>query len=202
MSQVLGALALLGLGIFGPGIASGLVSGAPQLGAGAALGTTAAAAGSALVAGGAAFAGARMAAGGGLAAVRAGTAMGSAASTTWQMGRATSPDAGLSGLVAGLQGVAGAAGGAVMQGMRSAAEPFRRSVDAGRDAAWTGTGGTPTSAMAGSPANVASVAAPAWARRLRSEQTARAHRHAATQAVRDGDRGGSGANPSLNDKED
>ncbi|TIW83677.1 MAG: P-type conjugative transfer protein TrbL, partial [Mesorhizobium sp.] len=61
MSQVLGALALLGLGIFGPGIASGLVSGAPQLGAGAALGTTAAAAGVSLVAGGTAFAGARMA---------------------------------------------------------------------------------------------------------------------------------------------
>ena len=40
MSRVLGALALLGLGIFGPGIASGLVSGAPQLGAGAALGAT------------------------------------------------------------------------------------------------------------------------------------------------------------------
>ncbi|MGB5093389.1 MAG: P-type conjugative transfer protein TrbL, partial [Parvibaculum sp.] len=43
MSQVLGALALLGLGIFGPGISSGLVSGAPQLGAGAALGTAGAA---------------------------------------------------------------------------------------------------------------------------------------------------------------
>src|SRR3546814_12938765 len=57
MSQVLGALALLGLGIFGPGIASGLVSGAPQLGAGAALGTAGAAAGAAMLAGGAAMAG-------------------------------------------------------------------------------------------------------------------------------------------------
>jgi type IV secretion system protein TrbL len=36
MSLVLAALSLLGLGIFGPGIAAGLVSGAPQLGAGAA----------------------------------------------------------------------------------------------------------------------------------------------------------------------
>ncbi|RAZ72873.1 P-type conjugative transfer protein TrbL [Mesorhizobium atlanticum] len=202
MSQVLGALALLGLGIFGPGIASGLVSGAPQLGAGAALGTTAAAAGSALVAGGAAFAGARMATGGGVAAVRAGTTMGSAAFTSWQMGRATSPESGLSGVAAGLQGVAGAAGGAAMQGLRSAAGPFRRSADAGRDAAWTATGGTPTSSMTTGPANAAPAAAPAWARRLRSQQTARAHRHAATQAVSDGDRGGSGANPSLNDKED
>ncbi|RDD95251.1 P-type conjugative transfer protein TrbL, partial [Acidovorax sp. BoFeN1] len=36
---MLAALAMLGLGIFGPGIATGLVSGAPQLGAGAAAGT-------------------------------------------------------------------------------------------------------------------------------------------------------------------
>ena len=36
---MLAALSLLGLGIFGPGIANGLVSGGPQLGAGAAVGT-------------------------------------------------------------------------------------------------------------------------------------------------------------------
>jgi type IV secretion system protein TrbL len=39
LSIMLGALSLFGLGIFGPGIATGLVSGAPQLGAGAAVGT-------------------------------------------------------------------------------------------------------------------------------------------------------------------
>src|SRR6201995_2976555 len=39
MALVLGALTLLGLGIFGPGIANGIVSGGPQLGAGAAVGT-------------------------------------------------------------------------------------------------------------------------------------------------------------------
>ncbi|TIV72309.1 MAG: P-type conjugative transfer protein TrbL, partial [Mesorhizobium sp.] len=54
MAIVLAALSLLGLGIFGPGIASGLVSGGPQLGAGAAVGTGLAAGGMALVAGGAA----------------------------------------------------------------------------------------------------------------------------------------------------
>ena len=42
---VLAALALLGLGIFGPGIATGLAAGAPQLGAGAAVGTALAAGG-------------------------------------------------------------------------------------------------------------------------------------------------------------
>lgn len=38
LATMLAALAMLGLGIFGPGIATGLVSGAPQLGAGAAAG--------------------------------------------------------------------------------------------------------------------------------------------------------------------
>lgn len=202
MSQVLGALALLGLGIFGPGIASGLVSGAPQLGAGAALGTTAAAAGASLVAAGAAFAGARMATGSGLTALRAGTTMGSAASTAWQMGRATSPESGLPGVAAGMQGVTSAAGGAAMRAARSAAGGFGRSVDAGREAAWTATGGAPTASMTGSPTGPVADAAPGWARRLRSEQTARAHRHAAMQAVREGDRPGGSANPSLNDKDD
>lgn len=64
---MLASLALLGLGIFGPGIATGLVSGAPQLGAGAAAGTALGAAGMAAGAaavaagvGGAVLAGARM----------------------------------------------------------------------------------------------------------------------------------------------
>ena len=45
MAIVLAALSLLGLGIFGPGIANGIVSGGPQLGAGAAVGTGLAAGG-------------------------------------------------------------------------------------------------------------------------------------------------------------
>jgi type IV secretion system protein TrbL len=74
MTLVLGALALLGLGIFGPGIANGLVSGGPQLGA-------ATAAGTGLAAGGLAVAGAGLVAGGaGLArAAAAGTGRGAAA---------------------------------------------------------------------------------------------------------------------------
>lgn len=55
------------------------------------------------------------------------------------------------------------------------------------------------SAPSGSvPANTA----PDWANRLRSDQAARAHRQTATQAIKDGDRPGNGANPSLNDKDD
>ena len=69
MSMVLAALSLLGLGIFGPGIANGIVSGGPQLGAGAAVGTG-------LAAGGVVAAGV---AGAGLAAGAAGGALGGAA---------------------------------------------------------------------------------------------------------------------------
>src|SRR5579872_2805918 len=76
MALVLGALSLLGLGIFGPGIANGIVSGGPQLGAGAAVGTSLAAGG--VVAAGVAGAGlAAGAAGGAL----AGAARGSASVT-------------------------------------------------------------------------------------------------------------------------
>jgi type IV secretion system protein TrbL len=44
--------------------------------------------------------------------------------------------------------------------------------------------------------------APSWARRLRSEQTARHHRHVAMQAVREGDRGGAAAAPDIKERED
>ena len=49
---MLASLALLALGIFGPGIATGLVSGSPQLGAGAMAGATLGAAGTAVAVGG------------------------------------------------------------------------------------------------------------------------------------------------------
>jgi len=63
MSLLLAALSLFGLGIFGPGIAAGLVSGAPQLGAGAAAGTVAGAAAVAIGGGAVALGGLRVAAG-------------------------------------------------------------------------------------------------------------------------------------------
>ena len=62
-SIILGAVAVFGLAIFVPGIAAGLVSGAPQLGAGAAVGATAGLAAGAVAAGTLGMAGARAAAG-------------------------------------------------------------------------------------------------------------------------------------------
>jgi type IV secretion system protein TrbL len=76
MSLVLASIALFGLGIFGPGIAAGLVSGGPQLGAGAAVGTASALASGALLVGGTAWSAARLAGVGGLTAVRAASALG------------------------------------------------------------------------------------------------------------------------------
>ena len=62
LTLILAALALLGLSIFGAGIANGLIAGGPQLGAGAAVGTGLAAGGG-VVAAGAATTGAIGAAG-------------------------------------------------------------------------------------------------------------------------------------------
>ena len=195
MSMVLGALALLGLGIFGPGIASGLVSGAPQLGAGAALGTAGAAAGATLLVGGAALSGVGAVAGGGLVALRAATALGAGVTTSFQVGRAASGATGLAGT---------AAGGKASQTVRSvsdrAVKTLKLEAEKGRAAAWAATGGAPTGSASFHAANSNRASAPDWARRLRHEQNMRAHRHSTTQAVRDGDRPGTGANPSLDEK--
>jgi len=209
MSQVLGALALLGLGIFGPAVASGLVSGAPQLGAGAALGTAGAAAGAVALTGGAALAGGRMAGQGGLTAVRAGASMGSYAMTAYELGQAASGDTGVAGAAAGLGGVARAAGGAVFARARNiaggATASLKESVDAGRSSAWNATGGEAGAAIRAAPTSSVDASAdraPHWAKRLRTDAAARAHGHAARQAIHDGDRPGHGANPSLHEKED
>lgn len=75
MALVLGALSLLGLGIFGPSIANGIVSGGPQLGAGAAIGTGVAAGGVVVAGGALAAAGAGMVGGAAAAATRGTSAL-------------------------------------------------------------------------------------------------------------------------------
>ena len=197
MSMVLASLSLFGLGIFGPGIASGLVAGAPQLGAGAAVGTTAAAAGTLAVGGGAAVAGARGMAGAGMGALRAGTSMGSAASTSYRLGQEAS---GSKSVGAGLAGV-GRAGAAAARAKLSDAAGLGAASERGRRSAlFAGSAGAGPGAAAS--AGGAADEAPSWARRLRSEQTARHHRHVALQAVREGDRGGAAATPDIKERED
>ncbi|WP_368565957.1 P-type conjugative transfer protein TrbL [Pseudoxanthomonas sp. UTMC 1351] len=61
LAMMLGSLTLFGLGLFGPGMATGLVSGGPQLGAGAAAGVALAATGVTTATGAAAVGAARIA---------------------------------------------------------------------------------------------------------------------------------------------
>jgi type IV secretion system protein TrbL len=196
MSLVLASLSLFGLGIFGPGIASGLVAGAPQLGAGAAIGTAAAAAGTLAVGGAAAMGGARALGGGALGAVRAGTAIGSGASTAYKLGQETS---GSSSVGAGLAGV-GRAGAAMARQKVGETLGLGAAAEAGQSAALHA--GAPRRPGAPGGSNSEADGAPQWARRLRSEQASRHHRHAALQAVREGDRGGAGATPDIKERED
>ena len=87
LTLILAALSLLGLTIFGPGIANGLIAGGPQLGAGAAVGTGLAAAGIG-AAGVAATAGGLAAAGGAIAGTaRAGASVAGGATAAYRVGR-------------------------------------------------------------------------------------------------------------------
>jgi type IV secretion system protein TrbL len=207
MSLMLASLSLFGLGIFGPGIATGLVSGAPQLGAGAALGTAGALVGATALGGAAAIGGARLAGAAGMGAIRAGSALGAGASTAYQLAQATSGSTGAAGVGAGLAGVARAGAGAAANAARGAGARFASSVgesaQAGRDAVFRATGGTRTAKPANENASApaGSGGAPAWARRLRSEQRLRAHAHTTTQAIKDGDRPGAAATPDLDQRE-
>ena len=198
MSLVLASLALFGLGIFGPGIATGLVAGAPQLGAGAAVGTTAAAVGTMALGGGAAAGGARALAGGAMGAMRAGTSMGAAASTAYKLGQETS---GSSTVGAGLGGIARAGGAGARQklsemgGLGAAAERGECAAFLAGARKSGGGGGPPGQSDSGRDA-------PQWARQLRAQQNARHQRQAALSIMREGDRGGAGANPDIKEKEE
>ncbi len=177
MALVLASLALLGLGIFGPGIANGIVSGGPQLGAGAAIGTG-------LAAGGLAAAGGALATGGAsaLAGAAGATARGSAALAG---GAAAAYRAG------GLSGVTGAGASAAASPLRRAAESVSSSFAAGGRAAAGDAEAGAAAASADAP--------PAWARRMRRSQAASHGASAATHAIRSGDHGGGGSSIDLSE---
>ncbi|MET3155328.1 P-type conjugative transfer protein TrbL [Bradyrhizobium diazoefficiens] len=120
MSLLLAALSLFGLGIFGPGIAAGLVSGAPQLGAGAAAGTVAGAAAVVIGGGAAAAGGLRLAAGGSMTAVRSAASLTGASSAAGASARASTVDQLSS------AGTGGATNGSAASGAGRAAAPSGR----------------------------------------------------------------------------
>jgi type IV secretion system protein TrbL len=173
MAIVLAALSLLGLGIFGPGIANGIVSGGPQLGAGAAIGTGLAAGGVIAAGAGLAAGGAGLAGGAFASAARGTTGIASGAASAFRSG--------------GLSGVGEAGASAV-------ASPLRR-------IATRLAGGTSASSETG-PADSASAASespPAWARRMKRSQTITHGASTATHAIRAGDHAGGDASVDLSE---
>jgi type IV secretion system protein TrbL len=203
LGLVLAALSLLGLAIFGPGIANGIISGGPQLGAGAAVGTGLAAggvmaAGAGLAAGGVGLAGS--AAGAAAGAARGGASIAGAATTAYRT--ASAGQTGMSGVASGLGGVARAGASSVGQAMssplRRAAASMGESYRSGAHSAFRATGGTIGGQGAGGAAPTAESAGasggePGWARAMRRRQSVHQGVTTAAHVVQSGDRGGSGS---------
>jgi len=183
LTLILAALSMLGLTIFGPGIANGLIAGGPQLGAGAAVGTGLAVAGVGAAAVGLA-AGGLGAASGAIAGIgRAGASVAGGAASAYNAG--------------GLAGVAKA-------GASAAASPLRRAasgVGAGSAAAGkAATGGASPSAASASGQGESS-AQPTWARRMKRSQAISRGVSAVEHAIRSGDRSGAGSGVDLSQGE-
>ena len=174
LALMLASLALFGLGIFGPGIATGLVSGAPQLGAGAAVGTLLGAGGVVVAGSAATVAAARLATGTAGTGVRAATSMVKGARGAYAESAAAS---GARAIGAGLAGVGRAGAESVGEAFKQWAKPAAKGADDGSDST------------------------PGWAQRLQRRQHVERGVSTVAQAVRSGERGGSGANPSLRDEE-
>jgi len=211
MAIVLAALSLVGLGIFGPGIANGIVSGGPQLSAGAAVGTGLAVGGAAVAAGaagGLALRGGAAALSGTAAAARGGAAVAGGATTAYSLGAAG--QSGAAGIASGLGGVARAAGGAAASPLRRAAaraaDSMRASYSQGARSAFEATGGASTMGTIGGPADASepvptSGGPPAWARRMKRSQQLSHGVMTAAHAIRSGDSHGGGASINLSERD-
>jgi len=206
-SIILASLAMLALGLFGPGIATGLVSGAPQLGAGAAVGTVAGLAAGGVAGGAMAKGVIGKATGSATSAVGAAASMAGGARTAYAMGAAMSGKSGMGAAMAGASGVAKAGASAAGSGMKRAAgrmagHPGARMASGGQ-AAFQATGGVSSGGSATPPPQpAANNNTPDWAQRIRSSQSRRDAGMAAASAVRDGDRPGVGESPRLRQDEE
>lgn len=206
---MLASLALLALGIFGPGIATGLVSGAPQLGAGAAAGTALGVAGAAVAAGAVATgvgsavaAGARLAPGAARAAVggaRSLAATTDSAKSAYETGSAAA-GGGLKGAAAGLGNVVRTGAQTASHRMAEGARSLKDRVSAAIDpSSKTGTTAAPTAARMEAESTPDSASQPAWAKRLHRRQQVAHAASTVAHTLRSGDGGGSGGGPSLRD---
>ncbi|MCB2057139.1 MAG: P-type conjugative transfer protein TrbL [Novosphingobium sp.] len=200
LAIMLASLSLLGLGIFGPGIANGIVSGGPQLGAGSAVGT-ALAAGGTFAAG---VAGARLAGGAAASAVAGVTHKGAQAAGGASMAYAlgSAGKSGASGVASGLGAVGQAAGGAAMSPLRKASASVKQDFREGARGAVSATGGTISGGKpdGGAPATEASDR-PAWASAMQRRQALNHGVSTAAHALRSGDGGGAGNAVNLSEKD-
>ncbi|MFN4024178.1 MAG: P-type conjugative transfer protein TrbL [Hyphomonas sp.] len=201
MGTVLAAVVFLWMGIFGPGMASGLITGAPQLGAGSAIGAAAGVAAGTVAAGLGAKAALGAAGGGAASAVRAGASMAGGARTAFDLGSAASGKSGAAGFAAGLGGVAQAAGGTVRRAASGPASAVRDAYRSGARGAFESTSGS-RSTTSDAPAASAPGKSSGQAHGMRTSQRFGEARQLALHSLRDGDRGSPGAAPSLKDKDD
>lgn len=182
LAMALAALTLLGLSIFGPGVASGLVSGAPQLGAGAAVGTG-------LVVGGMAMAGAAAAQ-----MVAGGAASSGAGAAAVAAGGGRPPPAGGAAPAGGSppNGPQGGGGAASSAGASSTPPP--------PPPPSSGAGGQGGPGAASAPAGQGDASdQPAWARDLERRQSMTHGAAMAVHAAGSGDDHSAGAAPSLSE---
>jgi type IV secretion system protein TrbL len=186
LTLILAALSLLGLSIFGPGIANGLIAGGPQLGAGAAAGTGLAVAGFGAV--GAMGAGAAVGAAG--AALRGGASVAGGAVGAYRDGAAGG--SGIKSVAAGAANVARAGASAAASPLRRAAASVKERFDAGSHA------GDGNAAPGGASESTGSE--PSWASRMRRRQTASHGASAASHAVRSGDHPSGGSSIDLSEE--
>jgi type IV secretion system protein TrbL len=181
LTLILAALSMLGLTIFGPGIANGLIAGGPQLGAGAAVGTGMAVAG-------VGFAGASLAAGGiGAAGGAIASGMRAGASV---IGGATTASRG--GCVAG-DGEADAA--PAVSPLRPDASGFSGSSSSGGNASM----GDAVAATSSAPSQPEASGAPPWVSRMKRNQAISRGVSAVEHALRSGDHPSSGGGVDLSE---
>lgn len=179
LTLILASLTLLGLTVFGPALANGLIAGGPQLGAGSAVATAAGVIGTGV----AAASGAGLAVGAAAAAVRGGAFVAGGTTAAYRAG--------------GSAGVAKAGLSAAASPLRRAAASVRTSYQAGGAAATSGAGGATASGggagAAGKP--------PAWASRMQRNNRIRGGVDAAAQAIKGGDRPSGGHDVDLSEGE-
>ena len=188
MAIALGALTLLGLGIFGPSVANGIVAGGPQLGAGAAAGTTLAA--GATIAAGAAGATLATGAAASMAGKGAAGASRAAGSASASYARGAAGKSGMRAFGSGMANVARDAASGAGSPLRQAAAKLRQNFAEGQ------AGKTAPAAV-----GAENSGQPAWAAAMKRRQAITSGATIGAQTLKQGDSHGAGSAPDISQKD-